>query len=334
MKNKSKLLLVGVATATLMALTACSSASGSSEADGSSDKDIKIGYFIPGTNNSYVGTNVTAAEETAKKLGVDLEVVSANWDAAEQTNQFETALARKTYTAWLVAAVAPDQACGAVKNAMDAEIPVFVTNQGLCGDDTFTEGTLGFVGGQTMALYEGWFKEIAADNPDGGKVALMTGPNLNYNTNNALAAFAENIESRSEFEVVSNQQTDYTTATAFDVAQATLQANPDLTIYAGNYAELTKGIVEAVEAAGLTGKVKVYDFGGNEWAAEAVANGQVRMSLPMLPYTEVAKSVELLVGALKGEDTAKAYDLSTEMTFEGAPYLTQKNVSKFTPEYK
>ncbi|PJJ61705.1 sugar ABC transporter substrate-binding protein [Compostimonas suwonensis] len=337
-KNRTKLLAIGIAAASILAFSACASSgsdSGSSaDSSGGAGEPIKIGYFIPGTNNSYVGTNVTAAEETAQKLGVDLEVVSANWDAATQTNQFDTALARKTYNAWLVAAVAPEQACGSIKDAMAAGIKVFVTNQGLCGDDTYTEGTLGFVGGQTLALYDGWFSKIAEDNPDGGKIALLTGPNLNYNTNNALAAFKDDIESDSKFDVVSNQQSDYTTATAFDVAQATLQANPDLKIYAANYAEMTKGIVEAVEAAGLTGKVKVYDFGGNEWATGAVADGTVALSLPMLPYTEVQKSVEELVDAWNGKEIPQVLDLSKELTFTGAPYLTKDNVSEFTAEYQ
>jgi ribose transport system substrate-binding protein len=328
----TKFALVGLAAASIIALSACSS--GASPTDGASgDHVIKIGYFAPGSNNSYMGANITAAESTAKGLGVQLETVVANWDPAEQTNQFETALARDTYNAWIVAAVAPDQACDSVKQAIAQGIMVLVVNQGLCGDDTYTDGTVGFVGGQTLDTYTGWFQQMVDDNPDGGEFALMTGPNLNYNTNNALAAEKSVIEG-SAFDVVSNQQTDYTTTTAFDVASATLQANPNLKVYATNYSEMTNGVVQAIDAAGLTGKVKVYDFGGSEWAAQAVEAGTIELTLPMLPTTELAMSVDEIVKAWNGEKIPQVFQLKDSLKFDGAPYVRKANVAQFTPEYK
>jgi ribose transport system substrate-binding protein len=326
--------LAALTAISLFALAGCGGDDASSSSNAGGAEDPKIGYFISGTNNSYVQTNVNAAKETAKELGVDLEVISANWDSATQINQFQTAMTRKTYNTWIVAAVAPDQACAPVRQAMAQGIKVFVSNQSLCGDTTFTEGTMGFIGGQTPELYDAWLDAIVEDNPDGGKLALLTGPNLNANTNNALASLERAVEGNESFEVVSNQQSDYTTASAYSVAQAVLQANPDLKVYVTNYAEMTKGVVQAIEAAGKTGQVKVYDYGANEWIVEAIKDGKVTMSLPMLPYTEVAKSVELTVDGYKGEEIPESFDLGSALTFDGAPFVTADNVDQFQAEFK
>jgi ribose transport system substrate-binding protein len=327
--------LAVLSVTSLFALAGCGGDDTSSSSGGGGGSDEpSIGYFISGTNNSYVQTNVNAAKETADELGVDLEVISGNWDSATQINQFQTAMTRKTYDTWIVAAVAPDQACAPIRQAMAQGIKVFISNQSICGDSTFTEGTLGFVGGQTPELYDAWMDAIVEDNPDGGKLAMLTGPNLNANTNNALASLDRAVEGNPSLDVVSNQQSDYTTASAYAVAQAVLQANPDLKIYVTNYAEMTKGVVQAIEAAGRTGQVKVYDYGANEWIVDAIKDGKVDMSLPMLPYTEVAKSVELTVDAYKGEDIPESFDLSSELTFDGAPFVTADNVDQFKAEFK
>jgi ribose transport system substrate-binding protein len=195
--------LAVLTTTSLFALAGCGADDASSSSSGGGSEEPTIGYFISGTNNSYVQTNVNAAEETAKELGVDLEVISANWDSAAQINQFQTAMTRKTYNTWIVAAVAPDQACAPIRQAMAQGIKVFVSNQSLCGDSTYTDGTMGFIGGQTPELYDAWLDAIVEDNPDGGKLAMLTGPNLNANTTNALASLERAVEGNDSFEVVS-----------------------------------------------------------------------------------------------------------------------------------
>jgi ribose transport system substrate-binding protein len=330
----ARLAVLGVAG--VLALAACGGTSNTGNGDakgGQSLSSLKMAYFIPGTNNSYVQTNVNAAKETAQKLGVKLDVISANWDSATQINQIQTATARKTYNAWVMSAVSPDQACAPVKAAMAQGIKVFVSNQGLCGNDTFTPGTQGFVGGQTRALYDKWFDYIVSKNPDGGEMAVLTGPNLNYNTTNALAALDAAVKKNPKLKVVSNQQSDYTTATAYSVAQATLQSHPNLKVFVSNYSEMTKGIVQAVKAAGKTGQVKVYDYGANQWTVDAIKAGDVDMSLPMLAYTEVQKSVELAVQAWQGKQVPQSYDLSKELTFPGAPLVTKENADQFKSQF-
>jgi ribose transport system substrate-binding protein len=299
--------------------------------------DLSIAWFLAGTNNTYVQTNARAAFATAKKLGAKIHLFDGNWDATNQVNQMQHALADKQYNAWLVEAVDPVQECDTVKQAMAKKIPVFVTNQGLCGNDTFTPGTIGFVGGQTRSVYTRWFNWIFSHNKSGAKVAILTGPDLNYNTNNLEYALKKVLPKYPNVKVVADVRTDYTTNTAFQKAQDILQAHPDVNVFLANYSEPTKGIVTAVQAAGKTGQVKVYDMGGNKWAIDAVKKGEVAMSLPFLPYEEVKVSVQFLANSWTGKPipftTGRFYDLTKELKFPGAPFVTKANASKFKPEY-
>jgi ribose transport system substrate-binding protein len=100
-----------------------------------------------------------------------------------------------------------------------------------------------------------------------------------------------------------------------------------------NYSEPTKGIVEAVKAAGRSGKVRVYDMGGNKWAIDAVKKGELQMSLPLLPYNEIVVSLELLADHWQGKKVPRFYDLTKELRFPGAPFVTKANASKFKAQY-
>src|SRR5262249_33990549 len=194
---------------------------------------LHIAWFLAGTNNTYVQTNARAARDTAKKLGVTVHLFDGTWNATNQVNQMEHALIDKSYNAWLVEAVDPVQECKTVKQALAKKIPVFVTNQGLCGNDTWTPGTVGFVGGQTRSVYTGWLNYIFSHNPT-AKIAFLTGPNLNYNTNNFEWALKRVLQKYPKVKVVADQRTDYTTNDAFTKAQDILQAHPDINVMAAN----------------------------------------------------------------------------------------------------
>ena len=293
--------------------------------------DLKIASFHGGSNNTYLQANIRAVEETAEALGAEVDIFDANFDPTQLQNQAEFALTGD-YNAWVFGALDPNQSCSVVKRAVEEGIVVAVQNQGLCGNQTWTPGTLMFVGGQTRDVYNAFYDYSFGD-IGSGKVAIISGPALNYNTNNMLGALAEFEPQYPDVEVVANQQLDYTTETAFQAAQDIIQANPDLTAFLSNYSGMTQGIVQAIKQAGLTDQIHVYDMGGNEWAVQAVKDGDIQMTLPFLPYTEEKLAVQALGDYASGKEVPKVYDLTEELTFPGAPFITKDNADQFEAEY-
>lgn len=296
-----------------------------------SPTDLNIASFHGGSNNTYLQSNIRAVQETADAIGAKVHIFDANFDTTQLQNQAESALTAG-YNAWVFGALDPNQSCSVVKQAVDQGIIVAVQNQGLCGNQTWTPGTLTFVGGQTRDVYNDFY-EYSFGQIDNGPVAVISGPALNYNTNNMLGALAEYQALYPDIDVVANQQLDYTTETAFKAAQDIIQAHPDLKAFLSNYSGMTQGIVQAIKQAGKAGQIAVYDMGGNEWAVQAVKDGDITMTLPFLPYEEEKLAVQALADYASGKTVQKYYNLADELTFAGAPFVTKENASDFQPEY-
>jgi ribose transport system substrate-binding protein len=293
---------------------------------------LKIAYFVGATNNTYLQANIKAVKDTAKAIGASLHVYTANWDVTTQVNEMQSALSGTQYNAWAVEALDPNQTCVFIKQAIAKGIVVSVANQSLCGHAKWMPGTLTFVGGQTLEQYNEWLNWIFTHHKP-GQVAILSGPSLNSNTDNFNAALKTQLKKHKGFTVVSNQLTDYTTETSFKTAQDILQAHPHVNLIIDNYSEIAQGVVTAVQQAGKTGKIQVYDYGGDRWTKGAIQSGKLVMTFPMLPYEEMKDTILALRDYAKGKKVPHFVNLVSDMKFPGAPFVTKKNVKSWTPEY-
>src|SRR5207253_2549324 len=82
---------------------------------------------------------------------------------------------------------------------------------------------------QTRDVYTKWLDYIFSHNPN-GRIAFLTGPNLNYNTNNFEWALKRELPKYPKVKIVADQRTDYTTNTAFQASQDILQAHSDVDV--------------------------------------------------------------------------------------------------------
>ncbi len=320
----------GVALSTI-ALVGCSSAPG--EQGTTAPAQLNIGFFGTENTNSYEQAMIDGANQAAADLNVKLTVLSSNFDVQTQNNQMQLALQRKSYDAWVVAYDDGDQQCNQFKQAVAAGVPIVLGVNDVCGGDR--TGAVGFVGVQTAGLYTQWWNQILSEN-EPQQIAVLTGPPLLSLTNDSEAAMKAAMAKYPGFTVVSDQHTDYSTGQAFQVAGDTLRAHPDLKVIVSTYAGMTQGVVQAVKAAGLQGKVKVYDLLGDKFVADAIKSGDVAMTIPGLPYDEGYDSVQMLVqnanGTLTG-DKPVSLNPADNLKLDGGPFVTKDNIAQFTAQY-
>lgn len=323
--NVKTLGAIAVGSALTVALVGCSS--GNSSAGGA--KKISIGMFGTGTSNAYQIANAKGAEAAAKKLGVKLTQVQSNFDVQSQNNQMQLAVQRKTYDGWLLGVEDGEQQCNQFRQDA-AKVPIVLNVLAVCNGDN--KGAVSFVGEQTPALYTTWWNYILSQNTP-QPIAVLTGPPLlditKYTNSTLQAALAKH----PGFKVVSNQTTDYTTGNAYKVTQDLLHAHPDVRIIASNYAGVTQGVVQAVKAAGLEGKVKVYDLLGDKNIVNLIKQGEVTATIPGVPYSEGYQSVVQLVNYLKGKKVSTDVNPLDSLNFPGKPFVTKENVGEFTAQY-
>jgi ribose transport system substrate-binding protein len=292
---------------------------------------LNVAFFYDPTNNAYVEAYKRTAASVASQLGIKLTEFGSN-DESTQINQIQTAEGSGRYNAWIVAAFDPVQECDQILSVAK-RVPVLILNQGLCGHNTYTPGTVSFVGSQTTQVFSKFFGYIADHNAQGGQVALLTGPALNYNTDNCEAEFKAMLKAHPNFTVAANEQIDYTEATAFTATTDLLHSHPNLKILVTDYADMTVGAARAVSQLGLTGKVKVYDLGASNQVLQDVKSGDITMSDPLLPVNEVTMAIQAMARYWQGDPVSQYYNPASELNFPGAPFITKANVSDFTPAY-
>lgn len=348
----NKLKALAAAPLLVAALAACSSASEvqSQKADEVEDKaedvaadlepqDLEIAFFSSATNNTYLQAGIDGVKRAAEEMGASVDVFDGKFDAQVQYDQIQSALTSGKYNAFIVEANDGNLLCDILtKDAPQKDVLVSAMNQPLCGratnagDELWEPGTVTFIGGQTLDVYQAWIEQIMSENPDGGQVAVVSGPDLGANTINLNEALGL-MKKDPSFEIVANQKTDYSTPQGFDAAQTILQANQDLDILISNYSGMTQGVVEAVKAAGRLQDVKVYDMGGDTWAVNALKKGELVQSVAFLPEQEGYLSAKVLGDFVSGEDVPPFINLTESETLPGTPFVTQENVAEFDPEY-
>jgi ribose transport system substrate-binding protein len=331
---KLKHRIFGTALAAL-SLTLPLAACGGGTTPGSSaggEKKLNIGVFIPANSNAYLQAEEKAAKQVGEELGVNVTVITSNWKAQDQNTAFQLAQQRKTYDGWVVNAISPSDQCNGIKKAANSGIPIIIAITAICGDDGYTEGTVGFVGEQNKDGYTKWAEHILANTPP-GPVSLITGPPLDFVTDTTTAAVKDNFAKNPSFTLASVENTDYSTDAAFKASQTFLNANNGLKAIASNYSGMTRGVVQAVKQAGKQDSVLVYDSNGDSWTKGQIQAGTIKAALPGMPSTDVKLSVQLLVDKIKGKDVAKNTNPLDTLKFPGAPVITKDNVAQWNPEY-
>ncbi|MDT0440578.1 MULTISPECIES: sugar ABC transporter substrate-binding protein [Streptomyces] len=341
--------VAATALAVLLGAGACSvpgdqsadgaSATGGTAAGPKKVADLKIAYFSAGTSNAYLQAAIAAGKKKASALGVRLDVFDGQFDAQKQFDQIQTALTSGKYNAFAVEPNDGNLVCKLLtQQAPRKGILVSVFNLPICGratklgEETWQPGTVTYVGGQTLDVYEKWVAQVVKDHPDGARIALISGPDLNANTlcfQQAAKAFA----THKGFKVVAQQATDYTTPKGNSAAQTILRANPDLDVIMSNFSGMSRGIVQAVNSAGRKGKVKIYDFGGDTWALNSVRKGDLQQSVMMLPAQETEEALQALADHVSGKPVPHFINLTESSELPGTPFATASTVDDFTPEY-
>lgn len=309
-----------------------SSGSGSATTKARSLSDLHIGFFGPGTANSYAALITNSAAPEAKKLGVHLATISGNFDVQTQVNQLQQALQRKTYNAWVVVPLDPNQECSILQQAEKAGIAVMMAVTPAC-TDYGPVGGVGVVAVQTEALYQQWWDYIFSHNKP-QNFALLTGDAVDFVTKACLDALHAALKKHPGFKSVSTQNiSQYSTQDAYTDGQDVLRANPGLKLIVSDYSGMTQAVIQAVSQAGKTGTVRVYDMDGDHDMVNFIKAGKLAMTIPGLPISESQDSVKLLTEWWQGKSVPKINNPLSTQTFSGVPFVTKANASLFKPQY-
>ena len=299
----------------------------------------KVAYLTEcAAANAYCQSRLAGAQDMAQKAGIDLTVFDANFDPNTQLTQVQDAVQRG-FDGYVFSPVASTSGCADWKQLQATGKPVATINSPMCGNADYTPDTVGFVGMQTETFFqqhaENAFKscestcEVVA-------VGGYVGSDLFTRWQDAIAAAQQKYPN---VDVVVNQPGSFDPKTALGVVQDALAAHPDVSIVLSSWDDMTRGVEQAVTAAGKTpGRdVRIYSVGGTKDGVAAVTDGRWTETSVLLPYEESGYGIVQLARTLKtGESTPGfAYLAQAPAVVDGpgSIFVTADNAAQFSPEY-
>ncbi|HXD61187.1 MAG TPA: sugar ABC transporter substrate-binding protein [Lacisediminihabitans sp.] len=323
-----------------LALTGCSATPAGTDSDGGgakSNKELNIAYLSFAVANSYDAPMLAAAQAVAADNNAKITVFDANNDPQAQFSQLQNVITSGKYDGIITQPIFGTGLVDLVTQAIDQGIkvvninqilgPDFTTNKpqikGLSANVTFVPTDIGKkIGEQVVAACAsqkldpctvGYLYDIKASVLD---VAIRDG-------------FNEAIKG-SPVKVIAEGESFFTATVALGAVQDMLQAHPDVNLIAGSDQGI-QGAVQALDAAGKTGKVLLVGFGASSVGTQAVAAGKWFSTVAMTPASEGRLGMKALIKALRTGKDSGAIDPTDGIPNKGV--IDKSVASSFTAEW-
>lgn len=309
-----KVLSLLLASMMILLLSAC----GDKEQPGAEPKQdqLRVAFIVKTLNNPFFVDMQKGAEKAAEELGLELYFTAPEkeTDIEKQIQLVENSII-DGFDAIVLSAAGPVELIPSIKKANKANIPVVLVN------DTIDFEALEAEGGEYIT-YVGIDQAIAAGHAgkyvaehfaDGAKVAILEGvPGIVAGEQRKQGFLAE-ISGNSKIEVVASQPANWEREQGFNVMQNLLQSHPEINVVYACNDEMALGAVEAIEQAGLTGKITVLGFDATDDAKEAIKAGKMAGSVAQYPSEMGYQAVIAAFKAIKGEKVEKEILTKTEL---------------------
>lgn len=301
-------------------------------------KGATIAYLAEcASQNAYCQKRWSAAQQAAKDIGAKVTLFDAGFDTAKQLSQTQDAIQRG-FDGYVLAPVADAPGCANFKLIQATGKPIVNINSPMCGNADYTKGTVGFVGIQTQSFFRQHAEQaFASCKGTCNALALggSVGSDLFTRWDNAIKEAAIKYPN---VHVVS-QPSDFDPAKALSITQDTLSSTPDLQMVLCGWDDATRGVEQAILAAGKKpGKdVRIYSAGASAAGVAKVVAGTWTETSIELPFEESYYGfAELAKAMATGKTTPGFTDLAQSPIVVNGPgsiFVTADNAAKFTPEY-
>jgi ribose transport system substrate-binding protein len=247
---------------------------------------------------SNVEKGVIAA---GKDLGVEtVFFVPPKEDVAAQIQTMETYIAQGV-TGIAIAPSDPNALEATMKKAADAGI--FVTTL----DTPPIEGSVSlvYIGTNNFSAGKTGGETMAKLLPDGGKVGIGRGSDTALNALQRTDGFLEGIKANAKITALEPVNDKEDAATALQLANSVISANPDLAGAFGVYAYNGPAWATAIKEANLVGKVKLVCFDATTDIINGIKECVIDATVAQREYDMGYKSVQIInLMAQKGKDAA------------------------------
>jgi ABC-type sugar transport system substrate-binding protein len=301
-------------------------------------KKYRIGYLTECVDNPYCLARLEGLKEAAKKYNFEFKIFDANFNPANQAKVVQNAVT-EGFDGYLFGPTAAQPACGLYKRLLKPTgKPVVSIDISMCGDADYTPGLAATLTMQGTAHFLRMVDNAFASCTKPCKVAAFGGF-----VGSDLFTYWENAikETKKKYpmvQVVVDEPANYDPRIALKKTQDAMLAHPDITVVLSAFDDMTRGIDQAIVAAGkVPGKdVRIYSGGGTKLGVEKVKSGAWTSTMAYFPWDEAYYGAVALIMALEGKPINAYIDealLPRAMDTTGTPFITKDNAAKYTANY-
>ena len=265
------------------------------EAAASAGGDYTIGLSLSTLNNPFFVTLGDGAQAAADAAGIELIIVDAQDDPAQEATNIED-LIQRGVDAILVNPTDADAIVPSIQKANEAGIPVFTIDRGAAGGDVIAHIASDNVAGGMLA------GEFLCDALGGaGKVVELEGIAGTSAARDRGQGFNEYMANDcSGVEIIAQQTANFNRAEGLSVFENILQAEPEIDGVFAHNDEMILGAIEAAKAADRAGEITFVGFDAVDDAVAAVDAGDLAATVAQQPAVMGQSGVETAVAFLNG----------------------------------
>lgn len=237
-----------------------------------------------------------AAQDEAKKQGLDVTVLDGKGDTSTQLTQIDDQIAAGV-DGFVISPNNSEEIVPGIEKINAAGIPVVTVDAISAGGDV-----AGHVGFDNEAAGHEAADFLIKELPDGGPVLELTGAQGAYHAVRRGRGFDEGMAKDKKFKVI-KRDAEWTADKALSLTVDNFTANPDIKAVYSHNDEMVRGVVSGLGQAGKTPgtDVKVVGIDGTPQALERIRSGEQTATIQQDPFEMGSLAVSTLVKAMGGE---------------------------------
>ena len=301
-------------------------------------KNYRIAYLTECGQNPYCSARRAGLEAAAQKYGFTYKRFAANFNPVEQLKMVQNAIT-EGFDGYLFAPAATAPGCSMWKRHLEPlDEPVVSLDLPMCKDPNYTPGLAATVTMHRQVYYNAHVDFAFESCTEPCEVAAVGGF-----VGSDLFGFWENAIEQGKAKypnanVVVDEPGNFDPRVALEKIQNALLAHPDITVVLSSWDDMSRGVEQAIEAAGKRPgiDVRIYSIGATKDGVRKVKAGIYNETTVLLPWEESYYAAVALIAALEGEPV-NGYVNEAEMPAvtegPGTIIITKENADTITPNY-
>lgn len=265
-----------------------------------SKEDITIGYCFQGLSDEYIVFLKESVDAKAKEMGVKILIADGQMSAEKQVSQVENFIAQKV-DCIVMNPISMDGCAPAVDAAVKANIPIITLISITSNQDKATC----YVGSNSIESGE-IEMDIAAKALGGkGKIVVLHGQ-MGHDAQIGRYDGLKNIlKNYPDIEIVAEQTGNWSREEGMTIMENWLSSGKQIDAVVAQNDAMALGALMAIEARGLTSKIKVFGIDAIPEAINALEKGTMQGTVFQDAKGQGEKSVEIALKVALGETVEK-----------------------------